>query len=288
MPPTPDEAALVASLFSSGSPHKLGVLTGDAALELFRYTNLPPRILGEVWNLADNDRAGSLSPARTEVAVRLIGWAQAGVQLTPDLIDKPGPLASIPNISGNHAGPSRLSTIPPFAPEDRPKFQNVFLNGSPTNGLIEGERAREIFMKSKLAPEVLSQVWDLSDTQCRGALDSTDFAIAMHLIQGLMLNKLSVLPAALPNGLYEHVAGCPVNTPTSPTSPRVKPAVANEQDQTAAHSVIIEANEAAQNQTAASPKNHHGVNDNTPVGSSPPSSRWPPLEELSLDYQPTS
>jgi hypothetical protein len=38
--PSAEEEALVAHLFSHGGPHKLGVLTGETALELFSRTNL--------------------------------------------------------------------------------------------------------------------------------------------------------------------------------------------------------------------------------------------------------
>jgi epidermal growth factor receptor substrate 15 len=48
---------------------------------------------------------------------------------------------------------------------------------------------------------------NLADTQDRGALDSTDFAIAMYFIQGLMSGQLSVIPSSLPPGLYQQVSG---------------------------------------------------------------------------------
>jgi epidermal growth factor receptor substrate 15 len=48
---------------------------------------------------------------------------------------------------------------------------------------------------------------NLADTQDRGALDSTDFAIGMYLIQGLMSGKLSFVPSSLPPGLYQQAGG---------------------------------------------------------------------------------
>ena len=47
----------------------------------------------------------------------------------------------------------------------------------------------------------------LADTQDRGALDSTDFAIGMYFIQGLMSNKISFIPTSLPPGLYHQAGG---------------------------------------------------------------------------------
>jgi epidermal growth factor receptor substrate 15 len=42
----------------------------------------------------------------------------------------------------------------------------------------------------------------LADTHNRGALDLTEFTIAMHLIQSLMTNKISAVPASLPPDLF--------------------------------------------------------------------------------------
>ncbi|KAF8211475.1 hypothetical protein K438DRAFT_2011016 [Mycena galopus ATCC 62051] len=264
--PSADESALVAQLFSAGEPHKLGVLTGQVALELFRNTNLSVEALSDIWAIADKDGRGWLSETQTAVALRLIGWAQAGVKAGPELLEKPGPLARIPDAPGAQqavpsrnsvlvpplprrpnatAGPSRMSSfipspppipdsaqagpsrsftpippsvIPPITPEDKAKFHRLFASSGPVNGLIDGDRAREIFSKSKLSVEPLSQIWELSDIEGRGALDLKGFTVALHLIQGLMNNRLSTVPAFLPNELYEQAAG-PVTEPSSPLSP---------------------------------------------------------------------
>jgi epidermal growth factor receptor substrate 15 len=88
-----------------------------------------------------------------------------------------------------------------------------------------GEKARNIFVKSKLSNEQLMKIWcaseacphcrfnlnvefrNLADTQDRGALDSTDFAIGMYFIQGVMNNKISSIPTSLPPGLYHQAGG---------------------------------------------------------------------------------
>ena len=51
------------------------------------------------------------------------------------------------------------------------------------------------------------EVRNLADTQNRGALDSTDFAIGMYFIQGVMSNKISFIPTTLPPGLYHQAGG---------------------------------------------------------------------------------
>jgi epidermal growth factor receptor substrate 15 len=47
----------------------------------------------------------------------------------------------------------------------------------------------------------------LADTKSRGALDSTDFTVAMYMIQALMGGSLSFVPTTLPPGLYEQASG---------------------------------------------------------------------------------
>ena len=47
----------------------------------------------------------------------------------------------------------------------------------------------------------------MADTQDRGALDSTDFAIAMYFVRAAMSNAALTLPTTLPPGLYEQASG---------------------------------------------------------------------------------
>src|SRR5437879_2492214 len=97
--------------------------------------------------------------------------------------------------------------------------------------MLSGKKARDMFMKSKLPLDTLSQIWlvtvlpldvlmpisqcrGLCDTQDRGALDLTNFTIAMYLIQAFMSGKLSFIPTTLPPGLYEQASGGVVSQAT--------------------------------------------------------------------------
>jgi len=66
-----------------------------------------------------------------------------------------------------------------------------------------GENAKEIFEKARLPNEVLGRIWNLSDTEQRGALNVTEFIIAMHLLASYRTGNMKALPNALPPGLYE-------------------------------------------------------------------------------------
>ncbi|KAF9228776.1 hypothetical protein BS17DRAFT_691519 [Gyrodon lividus] len=213
--PTSPELALVNQIFAQADTQKIGILTGDVAVKVFGGAKLAPTVLGEVWGIADDDNNGFLTKKGVAIAVRLIGWAQKGEKVSQALLNKPGPLAIIegvqvplvPQGTGMSIPKSPPPGLPVLTPQDKAKFNKLFQTCNPVNGLLSGEKAREIFVKSKLPVDKLSQIWSLADTQDRGALDSTDFTIAMYLIQAAMSGQLSFIPTLLPLGLYQQAGG---------------------------------------------------------------------------------
>ncbi|KAJ7702399.1 hypothetical protein B0H17DRAFT_1044211 [Mycena rosella] len=212
--PSPAELALTAQIFAHADPQKLGALTGEVAVKVFGGANLAPTVLGEIWQIADESNNGWLSQKGVAMAVRLMGHAQKGEKVSAALLSKPGPLPTITGITplvAQGTGASRAKSpqpsLPPFTPQDKAKFHTMFLKSGPVDGLLSGEKAQEVFVKSKLPNETLGLIWNLADTQDRGRLDSTDFAIGMYLIQATMTGQLSSIPEALPPGFYQQVAG---------------------------------------------------------------------------------
>lgn len=85
---TEEEQALVSRIFARAGDQVLGVITGDAAVEIFAETvDLPPAVLSTIWNVADEAHSGSLSERGLAIAVRLIGWAQSGEEVTSALVN---------------------------------------------------------------------------------------------------------------------------------------------------------------------------------------------------------
>ncbi|KAJ7184172.1 hypothetical protein C8R46DRAFT_1063141 [Mycena filopes] len=218
--PSAAELALTQQIFAHADPQKLGALTGEVAVKVFGGANLSPTVLGEIWQIADESNNGWLSQKGVAMAVRLMGHAQKGEKITAALLTKPGPLPTITGIgpvvpqgTGTSASrarsPQPSSALPPFTPQDKAKFHSMFIKSGPIDGLLSGEKAQEVFIKSKLPNETLGLIWNLADTQDRGRLDSTDFAIGMYLIQATMTGQLSSIPNALPPGFYQQVAGAP-------------------------------------------------------------------------------
>lgn len=86
--PSPAEVHLVNQIFAQADTQKLGVITGDAAVKIFSGSKLSPTVLADIWNLADEDNNGVLTRKGVAVAVRLLGHAQRGEQITEALVNK--------------------------------------------------------------------------------------------------------------------------------------------------------------------------------------------------------
>lgn len=86
--PSQYELALVTQIFAKADPQKLRILTVDAARKVFAGTRLPPVVLSEILSLVDEHNDGVLPQSGLAIAVRLLGWAQNGEQVTKALVSK--------------------------------------------------------------------------------------------------------------------------------------------------------------------------------------------------------
>lgn len=95
------------------------------------------------------------------------------------------------------------------------EYSSLFEKSGAENGLLSGVIAKQIFERARLPNEVLGRIWNLADTQGRGTLDTTEFAIAMHLLASYKSGAMRGVPQTLPPGLYEAAAKrAPVRTST--------------------------------------------------------------------------
>ncbi|WWC85800.1 uncharacterized protein L201_000667 [Kwoniella dendrophila CBS 6074] len=237
---SPQEKQYYDQLFAIVDKDNTGILPGQDAYPFLTSSNLPTTSLGEVWALADPENNGFLTKEGWYRAARIIGWLQKGGATSADdsLANKAGPLPSFdkgppppaiqPQLTGQRTQPPPLSAhntgagsagLPALTPADRAKFTRLFAGAGPSNGLVSGDKARDMFLKSGLSYDQLGQIWNLADTQERGSLDLTDFVIGMFLIQSCMTNPSLNLPAVLPNGVYETASGGRAPPPKAPASP---------------------------------------------------------------------
>ncbi|KAL9608027.1 MAG: hypothetical protein Q9167_007114 [Letrouitia subvulpina] len=259
---SPEERRYFGQLFSSADNDKIGVVTGEVAVKFFEKTRLPPSTLGEIWQIADTENRGLLTPTGFGQVLRLIGYAQAGRQVTPELALKPGgPLPKFDGIPGptgppppNQApapiqpqtsGPIR---VPPLLLDKVVQYSSLFEGSGAQDGLLSGrvlcialsnnllrlsfvagETAKQIFERAQLPNEILGRIWNLADTEQRGLLSLTEFIIAMHLLASYKSGAMRALPQILPAGLYEAASrrGIPrQGTGSRPTPDNVVPAPA--------------------------------------------------------------
>ena len=224
------------------------MVTGEVAVKFFEKTRLPPTVLGEIWQIADTENRGLLTPPGFGIVLRLIGYAQAGRPVSAELALQPGgplpkfdgiPAPSTPSSpSGNFTGPLRAQNsggasagpirVPPLTPDKVNQYSSLFEESGAQNGILSGEIAKQIFERAQLPNEVLGRIWNLADTEQKGSLDLNEFIIAMHLLASSKNGSLRALPQILPAGLYEAAARRGVsrqNTGTRPTSDNVASAI---------------------------------------------------------------
>ncbi|KAG1776718.1 hypothetical protein EV702DRAFT_1228512 [Suillus placidus] len=124
--PTPAELALVNQIFTQADTQKIRILTGNVAVKVFQGANLAPTVLGEIWNIFDDDNNGFLTKKGVSIAVHMLRKARS---------------------------------LPPLTPQDKAKFIRIFRGCGPINGLLSGDKARNVFVKSKLfVVDKLSQI----------------------------------------------------------------------------------------------------------------------------------
>lgn len=239
---TPEEKRAYGQLFRQADTDNVGVVTGEIAVKFFEKTKLDSRILGEIWQIADKENRGFLTPAGFGIVLRLIGHAQAGREPTPELAYQQGPLPRFEGVTINLApnppppasplqaqstGPGPIR-IPPLTPEKVAQYSTLFERQPLQHGnMLPGDQAKNIFEKSGLPNEVLGRIWQLADTEQRGALVLTEFVIAMHLLTSMKSGALRSLPNILPAALYEAATrrtGSARQSP-QPTGPPPLPAI---------------------------------------------------------------
>ncbi|KAM0495957.1 hypothetical protein ACHAO3_002093 [Verticillium nonalfalfae] len=212
---TTEEKRVFGQLFRQADTDGVGVVTGEIAVKFFDKTRLDSKVLGEA---TDSENRGFLTPAGFSAVLRLIGHAQAGREPTTELASQPGPLPhfdgfQLPGLSSppppppatlqaqSTGGPVR---IPALTPEKVNQYAGLFERQAlQPGGLLPGDQAKSIFEKAGLPIEVLGRIWQLADTEQRGALVQTEFVIAMHLLTSMKSGALRGLPSILPAPLYE-------------------------------------------------------------------------------------
>lgn len=65
---------------------------------------------------------------------------------------------------------------------ERERFRLIFQSLKPVDGVVNGQRAKDVLMQSGLKTTQLHQIWELVDTNADGCLDCEEFILMMHII----------------------------------------------------------------------------------------------------------
>ncbi|KAK0858993.1 hypothetical protein LTS02_009528 [Friedmanniomyces endolithicus] len=226
-----DEKRAFSFLFSQADSDQLGVVTGERAVAFFERTKVSPNVLGEIWQIADTENRGLLTKPGFCMVLRLIGHYQAGREPSAELAFKQGPVpkfeglqipgvgpaasAALPSPTGGQFPATALQPqlsgqgpirVPPLDAQKVQQYSGLFERSGAQDGMLDGVTAKTIFERAGLPNEALGKIWNLSDRQQRGALDQTEFIVAMHLLTSMKSRTMSALPNNLPPALYEAAA----------------------------------------------------------------------------------
>ncbi|XP_052100516.1 uncharacterized protein LOC127734587 isoform X3 [Mytilus californianus] len=158
-------------LFYSQGPVD-GYLIGEEARDLFLHSRLPITVLSKIWNLADVSNDNLLNVHEFVLCMHLIQEVLKGRKPPGDLPENLKPKMSAP------------VDLPAITSIEREAYVKVFQTvDDKRKGYLEALEVRPLFQASMLRPEILAKVWDLSDINKDGVLDSDEWTIACHLIR---------------------------------------------------------------------------------------------------------
>ncbi|KAJ5817943.1 hypothetical protein N7447_007951 [Penicillium robsamsonii] len=107
----------------------------------------------------------------------------------------------VPPKAGSKIPSIRLSFI---TAQDQARFEQLFKSAVGDSKTMEGDKARDLLLRSKLTGADLSKIWVLSDTTKSGQLFFPEFALAMYLCNIRLTGR--ELPSSLPETIKNEVS----------------------------------------------------------------------------------
>ncbi|KAL3286824.1 hypothetical protein HHI36_001314 [Cryptolaemus montrouzieri] len=202
-------SAIYEAYYNVVDPKGFGSIGGMEAARFLKRSGLSDVILSKIWDLSDPGGRGCLDKSGMFVALKLVALVQSGKDLSVNNVhmDVPPPkMGDIPLPKPQKPPPPSttplITSLPPTAVDwsikltEREKYEKLFESLQPVNGLIAGNKVKNVLMESKLPFETLGKIWDLADQDKDGMLDRYEFIAAMHLVYKA-LDKFAI-PNSLP------------------------------------------------------------------------------------------
>ncbi|KAJ3257702.1 hypothetical protein HK103_004329 [Boothiomyces macroporosus] len=181
-----------------------GHLNATQVKDIFVKSNLSPETLGKVWTLIDKD--GKFNVNQFIVGMVILARIKVGTLTGVPATLPPGILLPTPGSLLPEKTPVRSNTVDsanlPFTALPLPSATNLqagitdleksqysgFFDtlDKEKKGLLNGGDCSSFFLKSKLPPNELAQIWELVDTKKSGFINKDGFISAMHLIKKRM------------------------------------------------------------------------------------------------------
>ena len=169
--------------------------------------------------MSDPEGNGFLDRTGVFVACKLVSLSQANREITVDSIldqdlnapyfgDKTAPGAKVAAAPKGTPAPSINFLV---KPEEKRKYDTLFDQLRPENGLLPGDKVRNVMVGSKLPVSMLGKIWDLSDQDKDGLLDRYEFTVAMHLVYRSLQGDM--IPDQLPVELSKEKVPQPLSGP---------------------------------------------------------------------------
>jgi len=141
--------------------------------DFLKFPPLKDKLIAQVNNMLDRDIADLMGIVPTDYSEPLIRGGAFD-----DVKDTISPFG-FKKCEGIDLGSGEPEWV---VSKERRKWDEIFLSLGPSKGKITGSVAKKEMIKSRLPNPVLAKVWRLADVDGDGALDSDEFALAMHLI----------------------------------------------------------------------------------------------------------
>ncbi|XP_066150911.1 epidermal growth factor receptor substrate 15-like 1 isoform X2 [Euwallacea fornicatus] len=229
--PSPTQVAgshtnIYEAYYSVVDPKGFGSVGGLEAARFLKRSGLSDVVLSRIWDLSDPGGRGSLDKSGMFVALKLVALVQNGKNLSINNINEDVPPPKMGDIPLPKTKPPPVSTtplitsLPPSAvdwaikPSEREKYDKLFDSLQPLNGLIPGNKVKNVLMESKLPFDTLGKIWDLADQDKDGMLNRHEFIVAMHLVYKA-LEKYAI-PNTLPPELAPPLKRKDSNSVTAP------------------------------------------------------------------------
>ncbi|XP_046331080.2 epidermal growth factor receptor substrate 15-like 1 isoform X1 [Haliotis rufescens] len=201
----PSEKSKYDQVFDSLGPVN-GLLSGDKVKPVLLNSKLPTDVLGRIWDLSDIDKDGYLDKDEFAVTMHLVYRARENdptpTVIPPALIPPskrksgstlPGAVPVMPGIPGVETG----RATPPqkdgpgaggkpwvVTAAEKANADVMFMKlDTDMDGFVTGAEVRSILVQSNLPNPLLAHIWNLSDINGVGKLNTEQFALSMYLVQ---------------------------------------------------------------------------------------------------------